>query len=357
MIVRRSIEATNASLRAFAMGRKWRTLLADPPWRFNNAGGRVGPETKRLFKYPTMAIDDIAALAVGDLADAPAHLYLWVPNALLPDGIRVLEAWGFAFMSNLVWKKTTMEGELHRGGVGWYFRNATELVLFGVRGKSPRTLPPARSQPNLIEAPRGAHSEKPDEFYDLIERCSPGPYLELFARRPRSGWTQWGNEMDQTNDEWDPGALLREYGETCERRGLLWSELTALDNRLSALSSRLLGRLQPPAPPPAPPSVGAPPPPRAGKAVGWAHADDLAMAAEPKSKPKPDGRRRGRPPAAETTKVVGLLHGAPDGMTKEQMQTATGFQEPAVRHALAAAVRAGRVVHGANGLYTLVEHE
>lgn len=169
------------------------TILADPPWRFTNRTGKVAPEHSRLSRYSTMTLDAIKALPVADSAAMNAHLYLWVPNALLPDGLAVMESWGFRYVSNVVWAKRRKDGGPDGRGVGFYFRNVTELVLFGVRG-SMRTLPPARSQVNMIETRKREHSRKPDEQYDLIEACSPGPYLELFARHSRAGWVAWGEE-------------------------------------------------------------------------------------------------------------------------------------------------------------------
>ncbi len=169
------------------------TVLADPAWRFQNRTGKVAPEHRRLDRYDTMATDAIAALPVADVLADSAHLYLWVPNALLPEGLRVLNAWGFRYVSNLVWAKRRKDGGPDGRGVGFYFRNVTELVLFGVRG-SLRTLDPARRQVNIIETRKREHSRKPDEQYEIIEACSPRPYLELFARYPRAGWSAWGME-------------------------------------------------------------------------------------------------------------------------------------------------------------------
>ncbi|WP_084216667.1 MT-A70 family methyltransferase [Pseudonocardia spinosispora] len=169
------------------------TIYADPPWRFTNRTGKVAPEHRRLDRYDTMTLADIRALPIAGAAAENAHLYLWVPNALLPEGLQVLEAWGFRYVSNLVWAKRRKDGGPDGRGVGFYFRNVTELVLFGVRG-SMRTLAPGRSQVNMIETRKREHSRKPDEMYDLIESCSPGPYLELFARYPRDGWSAWGAE-------------------------------------------------------------------------------------------------------------------------------------------------------------------
>lgn len=173
----------------------FQTVLADPPWRFANRTGKVAPEHRRLDRYSTMDLDAICDLPVSDVVAKNAHLYLWVPNALLPDGLRVMEAWGFRYISNIIWAKRRIDGGPDGRGVGFYFRNVTEIILFGVRG-SMRTLPPARSQVNMIETRKREHSRKPDEQYDLIEQCSPGPYLEMFARHPRDGWKVWGDESD-----------------------------------------------------------------------------------------------------------------------------------------------------------------
>ena len=133
----------------------------------------------------------------------PAHLYLWVPNALLPEGLEVMKAWGFVYKSNIVWHKIRKDGGSDGRGVGFYFRNVTELVLFGVRGKKARTLQPGRTQVNLVASRKREHSRKPDEMYDLIEACSRGPFLELFARGTRPKWTGWGNQAEDYEIGWD----------------------------------------------------------------------------------------------------------------------------------------------------------
>jgi N6-adenosine-specific RNA methylase IME4 len=169
------------------------TVLADPPWRFDHRTGKASPEHRRLTRYETMTLGEICAMPVAEVAAANSHLYLWVPNALLADGLRVMAAWGFAYKSNLVWHKVRRDGASDGRGVGFYFRNVTELVLFGVRG-SLRTLQPARRQVNLIATRKREHSRKPDELYTIVEACSPCPRIELFARHPRSGWSAWGRE-------------------------------------------------------------------------------------------------------------------------------------------------------------------
>jgi N6-adenosine-specific RNA methylase IME4 len=180
---------------------KFGTLLADPPWLFENRTGKVAPEHRRLHRYDTMTNQEIMALPVRELALPKSHLYLWVPNALVMTGLQVMEAWGFTYKTNIVWYKVRQDGGPDRRGVGFYFRNVTEMVLFGVRG-SLRTLQPGRSMPNIIVSRKREHSRKPTQIYDVIEQCSPGPYLELFARSPRPGWTVWGDEAEtyQTPD-------------------------------------------------------------------------------------------------------------------------------------------------------------
>jgi N6-adenosine-specific RNA methylase IME4 len=182
----------------FASGERFKTIMADPPWRFQNSTGKVAPEHKRLNRYGTMSLAQIQALPVATLAEDTAHLYLWIPNALLPDGIAVMQAWGFTYKSNIVWHKIRKDGGSDGRGVGFYFRNVTELILFGVRGKNARTLAPGRSQVNMIETRKREHSRKPDEQYEIIEACSPGPFLELFGRGVRKGWATWGNQADDS---------------------------------------------------------------------------------------------------------------------------------------------------------------
>lgn len=180
----------------FARGRKFGTILADPPWRFTNRTGKMAPEHRRLSRYETMTLEDICALPVEGLTADPAHLYLWVPNALLPEGLEVMKRWGFTYKSNLIWHKVRKDGGSDGRGVGFYFRNVTEVILFGVRGKNARTRQAGRTQVNMIETRKREHSRKPDEQYRLIEACSTGPYLELFARGDRPGWSIWGNQAD-----------------------------------------------------------------------------------------------------------------------------------------------------------------
>lgn len=195
------MSAANNLIKA-TLGKKYKTILADPPWQFMNRTGKVAPEHKRLKRYPTMPLKDICDLPVADICDSKAHLYLWVPNALLQEGLEVMKAWGFVYKTNLIWQKVRKDGEPDGRGVGFYFRNTTEIILFGTRGGL-RTLDPGRSQVNVIKSRKEEHSRKPDELYEIIEQCSPAPFLEMFARGPRNGWDAWGNQADDYEITWD----------------------------------------------------------------------------------------------------------------------------------------------------------
>jgi N6-adenosine-specific RNA methylase IME4 len=187
-------------------GRKFGTILADPPGQFQNRTGKIAPEHHRLSRYHTLTLEDICALPVSGLAAETSHLYLWVPNALLPDGLKVMEVWGFRYKSNIVWHKVRKDGGSDGRGVGFYFRNVTELLLFGVRGKGARTFEPGRRQVNMIESRKREHSRKPDEQYGIFEKCSPGPRIELFARGGnRDRWTTWGNQSEDYEPTWPTG--------------------------------------------------------------------------------------------------------------------------------------------------------
>ena len=183
--------------------KKFATVLADPPWQFQNRTGKMAPEHKRLQRYPTMSLQEIKDLPVEAIVEDAAHLYLWVPNALLAEGMQIMEHWGFTYKTNLIWYKIRKDGGPDRRGVGFYFRNVTEIILFGVRGKNARTLQPGRSQENIISSRKREHSRKPDEQYELIETCSSGPRIELFARGPRKGWFVWGNQAEEYTPDWD----------------------------------------------------------------------------------------------------------------------------------------------------------
>lgn len=173
---------------------KFGTILADPPWQFKNRTGKMAPEHKRLMRYPTMTFEEIMELPIAQLALPKSHLYLWVPNALIQEGLEVMKRWGFTYKTNLIWYKIRKDGGPDGRGVGFYFRNVTEIILFGTRGHL-RTGAQGRRQVNIIESRKREHSRKPDELYTVIEKCSPSPYLELFARHERKGWAQWGNDF------------------------------------------------------------------------------------------------------------------------------------------------------------------
>lgn len=215
-----ALRDSNTGLVAACRGQQFGCILADPPWRFANRTGKMAPEHRRLSRYVTMSFEEIEALPIGSVTAEAAHLYLWIPNALLPYGLSTMQAWGFDYKSNIVWHKVRKDGGSDGRGVGFYFRNVTELLLFGVRGKNARTLAPGRSQVNLIATRKREHSRKPDEIYPIIEACSPGPRLELFARGLRPGWTVWGFEAAETYEpSWDTYA----HNSAAERR-LLFAE-------------------------------------------------------------------------------------------------------------------------------------
>lgn len=185
----------------FVGSRRFGTVLVDPPWQFQNKTGKVAPEHRRLSRYGTLSLPEIMALPVQHIVAERAHLYLWCPNALLPAGIAVMEAWGFTYKSNIVWHKIRKDGGSDGRGVGFYFRNVTEMILFGIRGKDARTREAGRRQVNYIATRKREHSRKPDEQYAIIESCSFSPFIELFARGTRSNWTTWG---DQANGDYRP---------------------------------------------------------------------------------------------------------------------------------------------------------
>lgn len=176
----------------FVPARRFATGMADPPWA-ERGGGKVKRGADR--HYPLMTTDSICALPVRELFERNAHLYLWVTNNFLPDGLRVMGAWGFRFVTCITWAK--VKNGKPQIGLGQYFRGATEQLLFGVRGSvGYRTSERGRHQGcTLVQAERTEHSVKPDIFRKHIEHVSPGPYVELFARRPAPGWDVWGNEV------------------------------------------------------------------------------------------------------------------------------------------------------------------
>ncbi len=204
----------SSELLRFIDGRRFKTILADPPWRFINRTGKVAPEHRRLSRYGTLTVEEICSLPVSQITEPTAHLYLWVPNALLPEGLQVMKAWGFNYKSNIVWHKLRKDGGSDGRGVGFYFRNVTELILFGTRGKNARTLAAGRRQVNYLGTRKREHSRKPDEQYEIIEACSPGPFLELFARGVRLNWTTWG---DQADDSYEPSWKTYAHNSAADR--------------------------------------------------------------------------------------------------------------------------------------------
>lgn len=208
--------------------KRFSTILADPPWQFQNRTGKMAPEHKRLSRYPTMSLSEIKLLPVSKIAKETAHLYLWVPNALLAEGLMVLDSWGFKYKTNLIWYKIRKDGGPDRRGVGFYFRNVTEIILFGVRGKNARTLQPGRSQENILISQKREHSRKPDEQYQLIESCSPGPYIELFARGPRKNWESWGNQAEEYVPDWNTYANHSQSGQLGDHIVEEWKKVQSI---------------------------------------------------------------------------------------------------------------------------------
>lgn len=197
-----SIKTVSNDFLEFIGNKKFTTIVADPPWQFTNRTGKVAPEHKRLNRYETLTLDDIKSIPVASITNDTAHLYLWVPNALLPEGLEVMKAWGFKYKSNIIWYKIRKDGGPDGRGVGFYFRNVTEILLFGVKGKNARTLKAGRTQTNIISTRKREHSRKPDEQYNIFENCSSAPYLEMFSRGKRKGWTCWGNQAEEYFPEW-----------------------------------------------------------------------------------------------------------------------------------------------------------
>lgn len=182
---------------------KYRTIVADPPWT-KNQSSHSGHYGGALNHYDLMSLDRIKQMPVAELADENAHLYLWVTNSNIDEGLEVIRAWGFRYITMFHWIKPKL-------GVGNYLRNASETCLFAVRGKLP---PQCRNQINWLIGYPTAHSEKPREFISIVERVSPGPYLELFCRRrpaSQEQWHCWGNETEGGSDLYIPGYPVPKY--------------------------------------------------------------------------------------------------------------------------------------------------
>lgn len=172
----------------------FRCIVADPPWSYRDKGSRISPDQRSALVYPTMSTPDIAALRVEAVSAEDAFLLLWTTDAHLLDGsaAHVATSWGFEPKRIIVWVKRGLSGKL-AFGAGHYVRGAHELVVLCRRGKAHVR---QRNERSVFEAPRSQHSKKPDALLDLAERLTPGPYLELFARRHREGWVAWGNQLD-----------------------------------------------------------------------------------------------------------------------------------------------------------------
>ena len=179
---------------------QFQTILIDPPWLFQNYSGKSAPEHKRLHRYYTLTLQEIFAIPVASLTQDTAHLYLWTPAAMIREALRAMKRWGFTYKTMLVWHKIRKDGGSDGRGLGFYFRLVTEFILFGVKGKM-RTLQPGRRQVNLFASQKREHSRKPDELYSIIEACSSGPFIELFARKRRQGWTSFGDQLPPLHEK------------------------------------------------------------------------------------------------------------------------------------------------------------
>ena len=185
--------------------KNYQTILADPPWSENQRGKYNSRSAES--HYALMPLDRIKAMPIQELAADNAHLYLWIPNGLLQEGLDVIKAWGFTFRSPIYWIKPRL-------GLGNYIRNASETCLFATRGKAPVKF---HAQPNWMFCPQQEHSHKPEEQFAVIERLSDGPYLELFARRRQPGWDAWGNEVPGGSDIVIPGYPVPKYSDKVTR--------------------------------------------------------------------------------------------------------------------------------------------
>lgn len=176
------------------IARRYRTILADPPWSLHQKGRRGA-----AMHYDLMPLERIKAMPVADLAEENAHLYLWTPNNIIPEALQVVKTWGFTYRNMLVWGKPKL-------GLGVYIRTSHESCIFATRGKAPVKF---HAQPSFMFCAQQDHSHKPEEQFAIIQRLSNGPYLELFARRRTPGWDVWGNEID--SDVIIPGYPVPHY--------------------------------------------------------------------------------------------------------------------------------------------------
>lgn len=187
-------EKINQTENKINKSKKYRTILADPPWRKNQTGARGAAA-----HYALMPLERIKTMPVADLAEENSHLFLWTPNNIIPEALQVVRAWGFTYRNMLVWGKPKL-------GLGVYIRTSHESCIFATRGKAPVKF---HAQPSFMFCSQQDHSHKPEEQFAIIERLSDGPYLELFARRRQPGWDVWGNEID--SDIIIPGYPVPKY--------------------------------------------------------------------------------------------------------------------------------------------------
>ena len=177
---------------------RYATICADPPWTFSVWSDKgKGRSAER--HYDVMSLADIKALPVGDIAAPDCALFLWAINSMLPQAFGVIEAWGFTFRTvAFTWAKRVKSDTAWHMGLGYWTRQNSESCLLATRGKPKRV---SKGERELIVAPRREHSRKPDEAYERIERLLPGPYLDLFSRQTRPGWTAWGNQPNHFESE------------------------------------------------------------------------------------------------------------------------------------------------------------
>ena len=170
--------------------KRYRTIVADPPWNLPMGPTLTQKAVKPALDYPTMSQHELANLPIGLWAEDKAHLYLWTTNSMMADALALVKGWGFKYSTLITWVKRHPSNDGWMG-LGRYYRSTTEHIVFAVRGGLDVF---HKNQPNFFFAGRGIHSEKPAAFYDIVERMSPGPYLDVFARKQRFNWDTFGNE-------------------------------------------------------------------------------------------------------------------------------------------------------------------
>lgn len=187
-----------SGLSAATPPKRYPTIVCDPPWRYNVKPPEGGTP------YGTMTQEELLQLPIGRWARDNAHLYLWTTNSFLIEAHQLMKAWGFDYKTLITWVKRKPVND-NWIGMGFYYRGVTEHVLFGVRGALSVF---RKDQPNIFYAPHGEHSEKPAAFYDMVERMSPGPYLDVFARKQRFNWDTFGDEAFNFGTEMPASAFL-----------------------------------------------------------------------------------------------------------------------------------------------------